>query len=172
MPSFTFYGGRKQERTKFSRIFFLFPNFDKLLNKALCEFSRNSTPGEFAYIWQSERAGIIAMKFEKPPVNLICWTEKKKRHTCLVPLDRSRICASLGNFQVMNAALRICFFFSSLSYLYTLSTKSFPTTALAQSRITARTFSKLWVSWAMPHDVNVLKISSTLGIFKSSITLY
>ena len=62
--------------------------------------------------------------------------------------------------------------FSSLSYLYTLSTKSFPTTALAQSRITARTFSKLWVSWAMPHDVNVLKISSTLGIFKSSITLY
>ena len=81
------------------------------------------------------------------------------------------ICASLGNFQVIKAAFRICFFF--LLYLTCIHfLRSSPTTALAQSRISARTFSKLWVSWAMPHDVNVLKISSTLGIFKSSITLY
>ena len=70
MPSFTFYGGRKQARTKFSGIFFLFPNLDKLLDKALCEFSWNSTLGEFAYIWQSERAKIIEMKFEKASINL------------------------------------------------------------------------------------------------------
>ena len=50
MPSFTFYGGRKQAKTKFSGIFFFFPNLDKLLDMALCEFSWNSTPGEFAYI--------------------------------------------------------------------------------------------------------------------------
>ena len=38
IPGFTFYGGRK--------IFFLFLNLDMV--------HRNSTPGEFAYIWQSE----------------------------------------------------------------------------------------------------------------------
>ena len=36
MSNFTFYGGRKQSKTKFSFTFSL----------------RNSTPGEFAYIWQ------------------------------------------------------------------------------------------------------------------------
>ena len=156
MPSFTFYGGRKQARTKFSGIFFLFPNLDKLLDKTLCESSWSSTPGEFAYIWQSKRVGIIAMKFKENPQltfflscrpvllasqidhrwrqNVVktkkCYLadprqhgtnlfvlyvlnrkQNKKRHTCLVPLDCSRICASLGNFQVINAAFRICFFF-------------------------------------------------------------
>ena len=35
---------------------------------------RNSTPGEFAYIRQSERHGIIAFKIEKPRIHLF------KRH--------------------------------------------------------------------------------------------
>ena len=86
MPSFTFYGGRKQARAKFSGIFFLFLNLDKLLDKALCEFSWNSTPGEFAYIWQSERAGIIAMKFEKPPINLFfLLPSPSSKHLKLLP---------------------------------------------------------------------------------------
>ena len=38
IPGFTFYGGRK--------IFFLFLNLNMV--------HRNSTPGEFAYIWHSE----------------------------------------------------------------------------------------------------------------------
>ena len=38
-------------------IFFLFLNLDKVL--------RNSTPGEFVYIWQSKRDGTIAMTIEK-----------------------------------------------------------------------------------------------------------
>ena len=42
-------------------IFFLFLT----LHKAL----KNSTPGEFAYIRQRKRYGIIAMKFEKPRIS-------------------------------------------------------------------------------------------------------
>ena len=43
MPNFTFYGGRKQATTKY---YFLFLNLDAVL--------RNSTSGEFTYIWQSK----------------------------------------------------------------------------------------------------------------------
>ena len=32
---------------------------------------RNSTPGEFAYIRQSERHGIIAFKIEKPRIHFL-----------------------------------------------------------------------------------------------------
>ena len=47
MPSFTFYGGREQSTTKFS-------------------FSlKNSPPEDSAWIWQSKRAGIIAMEIER-----------------------------------------------------------------------------------------------------------
>ena len=60
MPNFMFYRGRKQARTKFS--FFL--NLDKAL--------RNSGPGEFAYIRQRKRDGVIAMKIEKPPIHFLC----------------------------------------------------------------------------------------------------
>ena len=42
-------------------IFFLFLTLDKAL--------KNSTPGEFAYIRQRKRYGIIAMKFEKPRIS-------------------------------------------------------------------------------------------------------
>ena len=55
MPNFTFYRGRKQATT--DHIFYLFLYLDKAL--------RNSTAGEFAYIRQSKRVVIIAMKIEK-----------------------------------------------------------------------------------------------------------
>ena len=32
-------------------------------------FTKNSTPEEFAYTWQSKLVGIIAMKFEKPRIH-------------------------------------------------------------------------------------------------------
>ena len=43
--------------------FFLFLNLDKAL--------KNSTPGEFAYIRQSKRDGIITMKIEKPQIQFL-----------------------------------------------------------------------------------------------------
>ena len=67
MLGFTFYAGRKQARTKFSGIFFLFPNLDKLLDKA-------NSPGfqlqESSHTFDKvKRVGIMAMKFEKPPIS-------------------------------------------------------------------------------------------------------
>ena len=53
MPNFTFYGGRKQATMKFS-----FPFWTWIW------FLRNSTPGEFAYIWQSKWVGTVAIKIE------------------------------------------------------------------------------------------------------------
>ena len=75
---------------------------------------------------------------------LIQWSEKYKdryTHTCIVPLDCSRICASLGIFLIPNATFRLGFFFPSLSYLYTVLGKVW-TSSLAQSRIMAKTFCK------------------------------
>ena len=48
------YGERKQATTK---IFFLSLNLDEVL--------RNSTPGDFVYIWQGKLVGITTMKIEK-----------------------------------------------------------------------------------------------------------
>ena len=53
MPNFTFYGGRKQATMKFSFSFW-----------TRIWFFRNSTPKEFAYIWQSNWVGTVAMKIE------------------------------------------------------------------------------------------------------------
>ena len=50
---------------------------------------------------------------------------KRKRETCLVPLDCSRICASSGISQVTNTTFRLCFFFSSLPYTQTVPPKHF-----------------------------------------------
>ena len=66
---------------------------------------------------------------------------KTDTHTCIVPLDCSRICASLGIFLIPNATFRLGFFFPSLSYLYTVLGKVW-TSSLAQSRIMAKTFCK------------------------------
>ena len=41
--------------------------------------------------------------------------KKTHTHTCLIPLDCLRICASLGSINVPNANFRLCFFFFSLS---------------------------------------------------------
>ena len=51
MPNFAFSGERKQATTKFE---FLFLNLDMV--------PRNSPPGGFTYIWQSNWVGIIAIK--------------------------------------------------------------------------------------------------------------
>ena len=68
--------------------------------------------------------------------------KKTNTHTCLVPNDCSRICASLVIFEVQNATFRLCFFFFSLLYLHTASSKRFPTSFIAQSRIMAKAFCK------------------------------
>ena len=68
--------------------------------------------------------------------------KKTDTHTCLVPLDCWNICASLDIFKVPNAIFRLSFFLFSLCYLYTVSSKSFSTSFLAQSRIMAKTFCK------------------------------
>ena len=68
--------------------------------------------------------------------------KKTDTHTCLVPLDCWNICASLDIFKVPNAIFRLSFFLFSLSHLYTVSSKSFSTSFLAQSRIMAKTFCK------------------------------
>ena len=72
-------------------------------------------------------------------IRFIQRTEKRKRHTCLVPFDCSRICASLDIFK---SSLLLFFFF----ILCTASPKRFSTPSLAKSRIIAKTFSKLRVS--------------------------
>ena len=62
--------------------------------------------------------------------------KKTNTHTCLVPHDCSTICASfIKHFKVPNATFHLCFSFFSLSYLYTVSSKSFSTSYVAQSRI-------------------------------------
>ena len=50
----------------------------------------------------------------------IQWSETKTTdtHTCLVLLDFSRICASLGIFKVPSATFRLCFFFILLVYSF------------------------------------------------------
>ena len=72
----------------------------------------------------------------------VLYNDKKRKktetHTCLVPVDCSRICASL----VPSATFRLCFFFFSLTVLYIVSSKSFSTSFLAQSTIMAKTFCK------------------------------
>ena len=100
----------------------------------------------------------------------IQWKGKKKRrtHTCLhVPVDRSRICASLGSFLVPNATFRLYLFFSSLSHLYTVSLKGFPTPSLAQRRIIA----KLRV-FRSDDTLCPVTISCRLGILKLSRTVF
>ena len=59
----------------------------------------------------------------------IQWSKKYwERHTNLhrtAWLFYREICASLGIFKVPNATFRLSFFFSSISYLHTVSSKSF-----------------------------------------------
>ena len=61
LPNFTFSGGRIRPR----RNFIIFLNLNVVL--------RNSTPGGFAYIWQSKWVGIIAMKTERMQVHF--WSD-------------------------------------------------------------------------------------------------
>ena len=72
----------------------------------------------------------------------VTYSPQTNTHTSLVPLDCLRICASLGIFSVSKAIFRLCFFLFSLTYLYTVSLKSFSTSFLAQSRIVAKTICK------------------------------
>ena len=76
-------------------------------------------------------------------------------NTCLLPRECSRICASLGIFQVTEATFRLCFFF-----FYILLIQSF-----SQTSLKAETLLKLPVSRS---EVAI----SCLRIFKSSRTLF
>ena len=80
--------------------------------------------------------------------------KKTNTRTFLVPHDCSTICAKR--------------YFSSLSSLYTVSSKSFLTSFLGQSRIMAKHFAKQQVSYlvVMTHDDNCVKISCSIGILK------
>ena len=92
--------------------------------------------------------------------------------SCLVPHDCSMNCASfMRHFKVPNATFHLCFFVFSLSYLYTVSSKSFSTSFVAQSRIMAneKHFANQRVDSdlvAMTHDDNCVKISCSIGILK------
>ena len=66
--------------------------------------------------------------------------KKTDTHTCHVPLDCLRICASLGSINLPNAYFRPCFFSLSLPYLFTVSSEKNSTSFLAQSRIMTKTF--------------------------------
>ena len=52
----------------------------------------------------------------------VLYNDQKRKttdtHTCLVLLDFSRICASLGIFKVPSATFRLCFFFILLVYSF------------------------------------------------------
>ena len=85
-------------------------------------------------------------------IRFIQCREKKKRHTYLVSLDCSRICAILDIFEVVDATFRLGSLFSSLSYLHTVSQKRFSLPSLAQSTIIAKTFCESLVE--MTHDGN------------------
>ena len=61
MPNFTFYGERKQATTKFS---FTFRTWIWFLGG-------DSTPGEFAYNWQSKRVGINAVKAGRTRIHFL-----------------------------------------------------------------------------------------------------
>ena len=60
LPNSMSYGERKQATTK---IFFLSLNLDEVL--------RDSTPGDFVYIWQGKLVGITTMKIEKPRTHFL-----------------------------------------------------------------------------------------------------
>ena len=85
--------------------------------------------------------------------------KKTHTHTCLIPLDCLRICASLGSINVQNANFRLCFFFFSLSYLYTVS-------FIFQRLCFQQNFAKQRVSYRWHTLATVVKISCSLGILK------
>ena len=60
MPSFTFYGGRKQA-TSNDELFFLFLNLSAVPKK--------STPGKFPYIRNFQQIGINTTKVGKTPIH-------------------------------------------------------------------------------------------------------
>ena len=72
MPNCTFYGGRKLV-TSDDEIFLLFMNLHMVL--------RNSTPAEFAYIWQSRYIALIPIKILK-----LEFTFKRRFHCRRHPL--------------------------------------------------------------------------------------
>ena len=60
MPNFAFYRGRKKSNDE---ILFLLLYLDMV--------PKNSTPGGFAYIWQSKWVGIIAIKTERTQIHFL-----------------------------------------------------------------------------------------------------
>ena len=79
-----------------------------------------------------------------------CLRKKGKKtdtHTCLVPLDCQKICASLGIFYI-----QALLFVSGSSFflyltLYTVSLKRFSTSFLVQTKIMAKTLGKTASFW-------------------------
>ena len=102
-------------------------------------------PWVCSVIDQRCRQHVVITKKWHTSRSFIQCTGKKKRHldfTCLVSLDCSRIFTSLSILWVINGTFRLCAFFYSLSYLYTVSLKRFSTPSLVQSAIIANTLPK------------------------------
>ena len=76
---------------------------------------------------------------------VLYYDQKRKQtdtHTCLVPVDFSRIVLVKILFKFQTLFFVSDFLLFSLSYLYTVSSKSFSTSFLAQSRIMVKKICK------------------------------
>ena len=94
----------------------------------------------------------------------------EKWQTCLVLLDYSTICASLGVFQITNAIFRLYFLFSSLSFLYTVLRNVFQRLHLLKEEYSEKILQNCESLVAMTHDGNCCEDSCSLGILKLSRT--
>ena len=72
--------------------------------------------------------------------------KKTDTHTCLVPLDCLRICASLGSMNVPNANFRLCFFFFFILLVYTVFEKFFNVFSYSKRNNDENIFAKQGVS--------------------------
>ena len=139
----------------------------------------------FKFLWKKENSKPPTMPFRIVactfPDNLsrnscIQWPERNKTdtHTCLVPLDCSRICVTLDIFCHKRYFSSLLLLFSFILLVKSFS-KSFSTSSLAQNRIIAKTscvsasLSKRWhtissreVFCQLIYYIGILKLSSTL----------
>ena len=96
--------------------------------------------------------------------HFLLWTEKKNWHTCLIPLDYSRICFSLS---ILKSQTLLFVLTSSFLLYYTVN-------SLLGKFFIAFTcsFKTVGLSYQWHTMATVIKICFSLGIFKLSRTLF
>ena len=82
------------------------------------------------------------------------------------------ICASLGIFKFPNATFRLSFFFSSISYLHTVSSNSFQRLHFPKAEKWPKYAAKQRASWRWHMMATDVKMSCSLGVLKLSRTLF